>query len=113
MKKRELARRLVDRFAGEGEGRRTEQGFDRVHVRRELPPDMQTLELDRGEDQVHLPAVIAAGFDVSSSEARRLLAQGGVRLDGDPVPPDRIDVPVAELAGKVLQVGKRRFERLL
>ena len=110
--KRELARRLVERFAGEGAGRRAEESFDRVHVRRELPPEIPSLELGPADGVVHLPAVLAEAFAVSSSEARRLLGQGGVRLDGEVLGADRLDLPAGELAGKVLQVGKRRFVRL-
>jgi tyrosyl-tRNA synthetase len=47
---------------------------------------------------------------MSRSEARRNIAQGGVRLDGEPV--TELDLPRAALAGHVLQVGKRRFLRL-
>jgi tyrosyl-tRNA synthetase len=61
---------------------------------------------------VHLPALIAGVFDISSSEARRLISQGGVKLDGESLPSERLDVPAAELGGRVLQVGKRRFVRL-
>jgi tyrosyl-tRNA synthetase len=61
---------------------------------------------------VHLPALLAREFEMSSSEARRLIAQGGVRLDGVAVDEGAFDLPVEELAGKVLQVGKRRFRRL-
>ena len=46
------------------------------------------------------------------SEARRLLAQGGVRLDGEPLGADELDLPADRLDGAVLQVGKRRFRRL-
>ena len=49
-------------------------------------------------------------FGGSRSEARRAIAQGGVKLDGEPV--DVLDLPAAELDGRVLQVGKRRFRRL-
>ena len=48
---------------------------------------------------------------MSRSEARRKIAQGGVRLDGEPV--TELDLPAAELDGRVLQVGKRRFLRLV
>jgi tyrosyl-tRNA synthetase len=61
---------------------------------------------------VHLPALIAGVFGISSSEARRLIAQGGVKLDGEGLDPDRLDLPARELGGRVLQVGKRRFVRL-
>jgi tyrosyl-tRNA synthetase len=112
--KRELARKLVARFhgaeaAGEAEGR-----FDRLHVRREVPEDVRGVRVEPGEHgEVHLPALISREFDVSTSEARRLLSQGGVKVDGQAVDGERLDLPFAELAGKVLQVGKRRFVRVL
>jgi tyrosyl-tRNA synthetase len=59
---------------------------------------------------VHLPAVLADAFGLSRSEARRLLAQGGITVDGVPV--SGLDVPRALLVDAVLQAGKRRFVRL-
>jgi len=112
--KRALARRLVDRFHGEGAGSGAESAFDRVHVERELPDDMPTTTLEPGAGgTVHLPALISDQFGVSRGEARRLLQQGGVKLDGEPVGGDAFDLPADDLAGRVLQVGKRRFVRLL
>jgi tyrosyl-tRNA synthetase len=115
--KRELARRLVDRFAGEGAGERAEAEFNRVFVDHAAPEEVPELELGPflGDDggEVHLPRLIAAAFDLSSSEGRRLLAQGGVKLDGEPVPEGDMDLPASELDGKILQVGKRRFRRLV
>ncbi len=61
---------------------------------------------------MHLPTLIAGEFGLSSSEARRLIQQGGVKLDGEPVSADRLDLPASELTDRVLQVGKRRFRRL-
>jgi tyrosyl-tRNA synthetase len=109
--KRELARRLTDRFAGEGAGAAAEERFDQVHVRGELPDEMPTVTIPAGGD-VHLPQLISSEFDLSTSEARRLIAQGGVRIDGSPVAPETLDLPAGELDGKVLQVGKRRFVRV-
>jgi tyrosyl-tRNA synthetase len=65
-----------------------------------------------GEGLVHLPALLAHAFSVSTSEARRALKQGGVRLDGEALPADPLDRPLDELDGHVLQLGKRRFARL-
>jgi tyrosyl-tRNA synthetase len=111
--KRELARRLCDRFHGEGAGARAEARFDQVHKRREVPADIETHVLDTtGDGPVHLPSVIRDAFGVSTSEGRRLIEQGGVRLDGEPVPADTLDLPGAELSGKVLQIGRRRFVRI-
>jgi tyrosyl-tRNA synthetase len=111
--KRALARRLVDRFHGEGEGEKAEAHFDQVHVHREVPDDIADVVLAPGDDGlVHLPALIGDAFGVSRGEARRLLSQGGVKLDGDAVEGATLDVPAGELEGRVLQVGKRRFARL-
>jgi tyrosyl-tRNA synthetase len=111
--KRALARRLVDRFHGDGAGAEAESGFDQVHVRGEVPDEIPVAELTVGEDgSVHLPALIADEFALSRGEARRLIQQGGVRLDGQAVDGATLDLPASELAGRVLQVGKRRFARL-
>ena len=112
--KRTLARRLVERFHSAQAAEAAETRFDQVHVHREVPEDTPTATLSPGEgDQVHLPALIAGEFGLSGSEARRLIQQGGVKLDGEPVAADRLDLPASELAGRVLQVGKRRFRRLV
>jgi tyrosyl-tRNA synthetase len=114
--KRELARRLVDRFHGAGAGAAAEERFNRVFVQHEAPEEMPEVNVGPlvgdGGGAVHLPRLIAGAFGLSSSEARRLLQQGGVKLDGDPVAAEPLDVDPASLDGRVLQVGKRRFCRL-
>jgi tyrosyl-tRNA synthetase len=116
--KRALARRLVDRFHGAGAGEEAEAHFDRIHKRGELPEEVEEIDLgaieglrieDGLESEVHLPALLAGAFGISTSEARRLLKQGGVKVDGETLAAEPLDVPLAELAGKVLQAGKRRF----
>ncbi len=111
--KRALARRLVARFHDERAAEEAERGFDRVHREHKPPEEMPDARLDaNGDGTVHLPALLAGAFGVSSSEARRLLKQGGVKLDGEPLPPEPLDRPAGELDGRVLQLGKRRFARL-
>ncbi len=111
--KRDLARRLTERFHGVGSGAAAEAAFDRLHVRGELPEEIPDATIAADADgAVHLPALIAAEFGLSSSEARRLMAQGGVKLDGEPVNPEALDLPAEALDGAVLQVGKRRHRRL-
>jgi tyrosyl-tRNA synthetase len=61
---------------------------------------------------VHLPALLRAAFGVSTSEARRALAQGAVRIDGEPVQEGTLDVEPEAVDGHVLQLGKRRFARI-
>jgi tyrosyl-tRNA synthetase len=110
--KRALARALVERFHGADAAVRAEAEFDRLHVRHELPEDAPVVEWDAGQDLIHLPALIARAFGVSTSEARRSLAGSGVRLDGVPVANGSLDVDPAEVDGKILQLGKRRFVRV-
>lgn len=111
--KRALARALVQRFYDADAARAAEESFDRLHIRRELPDAIPEVPFKRnGSATVHLPALLAQAFSVSTSEARRGLAQGAVRLDGEPLPGDVLDVPADELDGRVLQMGKRRFARV-
>jgi tyrosyl-tRNA synthetase len=114
--KRELARRLVERFHGEAAAKAAERHFDRLFVAHEAPEEIEEADLSpyAGDDdgEVHLPALIAGAFGVSSSEARRLLKQGGVKLDGEPVAPGTLDLRPEDLDGRVIQLGKRRFRRL-
>jgi tyrosyl-tRNA synthetase len=115
--KRQLARRVVERFWDRAAAEAAEERFDQVHVRREVPDDVEVAEIrsdwvgDGGE--VHLPLLMEAEFGLSRSEARRLIAQGGVRIDGEVLGSDRLNVPVGELSGKVVQIGKRRFKRVV
>jgi tyrosyl-tRNA synthetase len=112
--KRELAHRLVERFHGSEAAAAAERRFDQVHVRGELPDDIEeaAIEASGPNGSVHLPAVLAEHFGLSRSEARRLIEQGGVRLGGRVVESGRLDLSAAELDGEVLQVGKRRHARL-
>jgi len=113
--KRSLARALVERFYDADAAQAAEESFDRLHVRRELP-DPEDVPVVRwgmnGSATVHLPALLAQAFSVSTSEARRGISQGAVRLDGEPVAGDVLDVPAGNLHGRVLQMGKRRFARV-
>jgi tyrosyl-tRNA synthetase len=107
--KLELARIVVRRSHGEEAAVAAEAHFTRVVREGEAPDDVPALSLPEG-DPVHLPALIAAGFGLSTSEARRMIAQGGVKLDGAVV--QELDVSRESLAASLLQVGKRRFARI-
>ena len=110
--KRGLARALVERFHDAGAATAAEARFDQVHVRHELPDDIREVVWTADGDTIHLPALISQAFGVSTSEARRGLGQGAVRIDGTPVAAGVLDLPAAELDGRVLQYGKRRFARV-
>jgi tyrosyl-tRNA synthetase len=108
--KRALARAIVGRFHGGDAAAEAEAHFDRLHVERALPDEIEEADLPEG-DPVHLPALLREHFGVSGSEARRLLAAGGVRIDGERIDGGELDIPAERLAGAVLQVGKRRHKR--
>jgi tyrosyl-tRNA synthetase len=107
-----LARGIVERYHGPDAAERAEAHFTRV-VREQRPPDddqVPVAALTDG-DPVHTPRLLVeTGLALSTSEARRLLAQGAVRLDGEAL--SELDVPRERLAGALLQVGRRRFVRL-
>jgi tyrosyl-tRNA synthetase len=110
--KRALARGIAARLHGDAAARAAEEHFDRLHVERELPDEIPERAVAANGGAIHLPAVLRDAFGLSTSEGRRLLAQGGVKVDGEPLAAGDLDVPAERLDGAVLQVGKRRFVRL-
>ncbi len=110
--KRAMARALTARFHGEEAAAAAEERFDTVHVRHELPDELEEHAFDGERESVHLPALLAEAFGISRSEGRRLLAQAGVKLDGEVIGEDQLDLPAESLDGAVIQVGRRRFRRL-
>jgi tyrosyl-tRNA synthetase len=110
--KRALARGIVERFHGAGAARAAEERFDRLFVAHDVPDDVEEHTFAGNGGPVHLPALIAEAFGRSRSDARRLLTQGGVRLDGEALGEADLDVEPDRLDGRVLQVGKRHFRRL-
>ena len=104
-----LARFIVSRSWGEDAARAAEEHFDRVVREGQAPEEVPEAPLPEG-DPLHLPALLVEGLGLgSTSEARRLISQGAVRLDGEVV--TDLDVPRSRLEGALLQAGKRRFAR--
>jgi tyrosyl-tRNA synthetase len=110
--KRALARALVARFRSPDAAQAAEAAFDAQFGRDEIPDDVPEVEWPRDGDSVHVPAVLARAFDISTSEGRRAIVQGGVKLDGEPIAAGRLDLEPEEVDGRVLQLGKRRFARV-
>jgi tyrosyl-tRNA synthetase len=110
--KHDLARRLVERFQSVEAAAAAADHFDRVFVQHELPAEIEEAEFSAADGDVHLPALIADALGRTRSDARRMLAQGAVKLDGAALGADDLDLPAGRLDGAVLQVGKRHFRRL-
>ncbi len=109
--KRALGAAIADRFHGAGAGAAAATQFDRVFVEHQVPDDIEDAVV-AANGLLHLPAVLAELFGVSRSDARRVLGQGGVRVDGEPLPAEPLDVEPSVLDGKVVQLGKRSFRRV-
>jgi tyrosyl-tRNA synthetase len=110
--KRELARALVAAFHGEPAVAEAEKTFDAV-VRREVPEDAPAVELVSGEEIWVVDLITRAGFAGTNGEARRFIRGGAVRLGGEVVRDEKLLLAPEALDGKVLQVGKRRYARLV
>ena len=119
--KRELARSLVCKFYGEEAVAPAEEHFYTIS-RRDVPDDVRTVQLEaRANVQATLEmtvlrwivnVIVQAGLAKTNSEARRFIRSGAVRLDGQVIRDETLQIPEEELDGKVLQVGKRRHVRL-
>ncbi len=110
--KRTLGRLIVAIYHGEGEAGEAEASFDRLFKQREIPEDTPEFEVDL-TGEVFLPTLLKdAGLLTSSGEARRMIAGGGVRIDGVQVDESFLTVEGSQLAGSVLQIGKRKFVRI-
>jgi tyrosyl-tRNA synthetase len=110
--KKQLAVELVARFHGEAAAARAAADFAQRFQHRELPDEIETVTLTERAPTVWICHLLrAAGLTKSTSEARRLIHQGGVRLDGERV--EDPDLQVASQGEKVLQVGRRRFVKVL
>jgi tyrosyl-tRNA synthetase len=106
-----LARFIVERSHGPEAAARAEEHFTRVVREGQAPDEVAERPLPDG-DPIHVPGLLhESGLASSTSEARRLIAQGAVRIEGEVV--TELDVPRAELEGALVQVGKRRFMRFL
>ena len=104
-----LARFIVGRSHGDEAARQAEDHFTRVVREGQAPEEVPEAPLPEG-DPVHLPAVLVDLLGVgSTSEARRLISQGGVKVDGEVV--RDLDLPRGQLGEALVQAGKRRFVR--
>jgi tyrosyl-tRNA synthetase len=114
--KRRLAAEVVGLYWGDEAARAAEQAFDRVHVEREMPEEIPLVHIEPGEfkeGRVWLPRLLVlAGLASSTSEGRRLISQGGVKLGEETARDEGAEFSAEELDGLVIQKGKRHFRRI-
>lgn len=110
--KKRLATELADRFCGAGEGATACAEFERVFSKKNMPDDIPFVEVAWEGEKMKLAKIIAqAGVAKSNSEARRLIQQGAVEVDGTPI--IDIDVELQASGAYILKVGKKRFVRVV
>ncbi|NLG09935.1 MAG: tyrosine--tRNA ligase [Coriobacteriaceae bacterium] len=115
--KRQLAANIVEAYHGAEAAVEAEAAVDRVFKQHEVPEDIPEFALDLtfGDDgTVYVAALLVEiGFAGSAGEARRLIDGGGVRISGEALTAGEYNVDPARLAGAVIQVGKRKFAKLV
>ena len=115
--KRALARNIVAAYYDEEQAQAAEAHFDLVFKKHEIPDDIPEYTADltpNDQGLVYLAKLIAdAGLAGSAGEARRLIDGGGVKINGEPVAPKSYNVDPALLEGATLQVGKRKYAKLV
>ncbi len=115
--KRLMARRIVELYNGGGSGQDAESRFDLVHRDHEVPQDVASIPIPPAalrDGRVWLPRLLSAtGLAASNGEARRAIEQGAVRINGELVTDPEADFAPDELRGSVLQLGRRRFVKLV
>ena len=111
--KRRLGREIVTLYHSKTAAAAAEERFDTQFVAREVPQDIPSFSLG-GAAEWFLPSLLQeAGLCASGSEARRQVGGGAVRLDGEPLTDPTATLTREDLVDRVLQVGRRRFVRLV
>ena len=111
--KRKLGRHLADLYAGEGQGAEAEAAFDRIFVQKDLPEDMPEGRYPAGEELWIVRLLQEGGLVKSASDARRMLGQGAVSVDGVKVEDPDFNLRLEPGGEAVIKVGKRRFFKVL
>ncbi len=113
--KAQLARRIVEMYHGEAAAEAAEEHFEQTVVKGDVPDEMpeHRPDVEDGEEVGLLNLMRHAGLTDSNSEGRRMIEQGAVRIDDEKVTDTGRYIDVSEEAPFVLQVGKRRYARVL
>jgi tyrosyl-tRNA synthetase len=105
-----FAKEIITRFHGEEEARAAHEGFERVFKNREIPENIEVMKVRKGETGTWLPKLLVqTGMLSSTSEAKRMIAQGAVTINGTKMNSEEIP-PEKEL---VIKVGKRNFRQVI
>ena len=112
--KADLARRIVADFHGEAAAVEAALEFERIFARKETPDEVREVRMPSAAEPLWIPKLlVAAGLAKSNGEARRLIEQGGVSLDGERVSDPAATIAARPAAAHLFKVGKRHFVRVV
>lgn len=109
--KRELAKTLVTMYHNEEAAQKAEQEFDKIFIKKDIPDDIPELEVEKSKSTSIMDLIVDVNFASSKGEARRLVQQGGVSLDGNKI--TDIGFEITFVGEQILKVGKRKFIKLV
>ena len=110
--KRKLARTLVRMYHSEEAAIQAQEEFDRIFIKKDLPDEIEEFKLDENNTEFNiLELILKVNFAPSKGEARRLVKQGGVSIDGKKITDFNLMVKITD--GMVLKVGKRKFMKFI
>ncbi len=110
--KRVLAKKLVEMYHSAESAREAEEEFDKIFIKKEIPDEIPLFEITNGQKEISiLDLITTVNFAPSKGEARRLVQQGGVTLDGEKIAD--ISATVQLKPENILKVGKRKFIKII
>jgi len=110
--KRALAKKLVEMYHSAEAAKEAEEEFDKIFIKKEIPDEIPFFEITNGQKEISiLDLITTVNFAPSKGEARRLVQQGGVTLDGEKIAD--ISATVQLKAENILKVGKRKFIKII
>ena len=110
--KRRLARTLVRMYHSEEAAIQAQKEFDRIFIKKEIPDQVEEFKIDENNSEFNiLDLILKVNFAPSKGEARRLVTQGGVSIDGNKVEDFNMQVKLSD--GMILKVGKRKFIKFI
>ncbi len=109
--KRELARTLVTMYHNQEAAEIAQQEFDNIFINKGLPDEIEEFNVGNNKEINILDLIVLVNFAPSKGEARRLLTQGGVSIDGEKI--SDVQSSISVKTGMILKVGKRKFIKLI
>lgn len=109
--KRQLARKLVEMYHSPEAAQSAEAEFDKIFINKGIPDEIPEKIFDNGQKIGIIDLIVSVNFAPSNGEARRLVQQGGISIDGEKIADVKAEITID--SEKVLKVGKRKFIKLV